>query len=340
VFLPLTENYIANKFFQNCGKPYYNRIQKTYQGSCPICREGKSWLKKRRCYYIVEKNVVCCHNCGWYGSPYNWILKVTGLSFQDIKKELENFDTVVLENSSIEKIVKSITVEDLPVDSINLTDEDQLSYYKENKIVQDTLKLLKYRKLDTAVNRPKNFYISLVDKVHDNRLILPFYDSGGRIIFYQTRSVLPDDSRPKYLSKVGSEKSLYGINSVSSDLDFLFITEGPIDAMFIKNGIAVAGINESKTKNYTNTQAQQIAEFILYKKIWVLDNQFNDKTSRLKTRSLIESGETVFLWPEKFKQYKDINEYCIDKNVSEFDANTIIDNSYSGLKAKILLSNY
>jgi hypothetical protein len=41
-------------------------------------------------------------------------------------------------------------------------------------------------------------------------LVLPFYDSEGDIIFYQTRTILKKDNynKPKYLSKVGSEKSL------------------------------------------------------------------------------------------------------------------------------------
>lgn len=339
MFLPLTENYIASKFYQNCGKPYYNKLQHTYQGSCPICREGKSWLKKRRCYYVVDKNIICCHNCGWYSKPYNWIIKVTGATFQDIKKELEDFSTVTFTNSKAEKKVK-IEVPDLPDDSINLFDRKQVEYYRSNNIVQEALKVVKSRKLDTAINRPTSLYISLTDKVHENRLVIPFYDKDGKIIFYQTRGLLREDDRPKYLSKVGSERALYGINRVSQDLDFIFITEGPIDAMFIKNGVAVAGINESMSHNFTPLQSQQLGEFLLHKKIWVLDNQHLDHASKKKTKSLIAAGETVFLWPDSLKDYKDINEYCIDKNINSFDVDTILDNSYENLTAKLLLADY
>lgn len=341
MLLPLTEDYIASKFFQNCGKPYYNKLQKVYQGSCPICREGKSWLKKRRCYYIVDKNVICCHNCGWYSKPYNWIVKVTGQNFKDIKNELENFNTPItykVEKDNTQPGLK--TVEDLPLDSINLLDEDQVNYYKQNKVVQEALKILTGRKLKSAINRPKTFFISLVDKVHDNRLIIPFYNSEDKIIFYQTRSVLPDDNRPKYLSKVGSERSLYGINNIQPELENIYITEGPIDAMFLKNGIAVAGINESKSKNFTNLQQQQLVEYMLFKRIWVLDNQWIDTASKIKTKNLIDAGESVFLWPGHLKKYKDLNDYCVEKDINCFDAETILENTYSGLKAKILIANY
>lgn len=339
MLLPLTENYIAYKFFQNCGKPFHNRAQNVYQGSCPICREGKSWLKKKRCYYIVKKNVICCHNCGWYSSPYNWITKVTGQSYKEIKKEIED-QGVMVYSENIEPIIKNNTLETLPSDSINLFDEGQTKFYRDNYIVNACLKLISERKINTAINKPKAIYTSLKDKVHENRLIIPFYDTNNKIIFYQSRRVLEKDTSPKYLSKVGTEKSLYGVNNVDLSIENIFITEGPIDAMFIKNGIAVGGINESKSTNFTNTQLQQLSELILFKKIWVLDNQWNDLASKSKTKSLLDNNETVFLWPEAYKNYKDLNEVCLDKNINEIDIDFILKNSYSGLRGKILLSNY
>ena len=339
MFLPLTEEYVANKFFQNCGKPHYNRAQRTYQGSCPICREGKSWLRKRRCYYIVEKNVVCCHNCGWYSNPYNWIIKVTGSTYIDIRKELDE-EAPATFNDYKKDVKQEINHESLPSDCVNLSDNSQTDYYGHNTIVRQALNLIKTRRLDSAINRPKAFYLSLTDKIHSNRLVIPFLDSSNKIIFYQTRTIAEDDTRPKYLSKVNSEKSLYGINNISADLDHIFITEGPIDAMFINNGVAVAGINESRTKSFTDTQQLQLNQFLTHKKIWVLDNQYVDITSRKKTKLLIDAGETVFLWPEHLKKYKDLNDYCIDKQRDSMDTNIILDNSFNNLKAKLLLGNY
>lgn len=341
MFLPLTEDYIANKFFQNCGKPFYNKSQKVYQGSCPICREGSSWLKKRRCYYLVKDNAVCCHNCGWYSTPYSWIKKVTGLTFTEIKKELEDFDSpIYFAAPATTTTSKQEPLETLPADAINLFDKGQVEYYSNNTVVKKALNLITSRGLDTAINRPKAIFLSLTDKTHDNRLIIPFYDKDNKIVHYQTRSILEEDTRPKYLSKKGSEKSLYGINNISHSLEYLFLTEGPIDAMFIQNGVAVAGINESKTKTFTEVQLQQLQGFPLYNKIWVLDNQHLDTTSKNKTKSLINSGETVFIWPESCKDYKDINDYCIDKKISSFDTDFIIENSYSGLKGRLLVSGY
>lgn len=340
MFLSLSESYIAAKFYQYCGKPTCNRAQNTYQGSCPICREGKSWLKKRRCYYLVEKKVICCHNCGWHSSPYNWIARVSGLSNKEIREDYSKFDGDFIPEEQIITFAKKTEQPSLPTDCINLLDQAQQEYYRENTIVQRCIDLIYTRRLNKAVNRPAAFYTTLVDKVHSNRLILPFYDVNGKIIFYQSRQVIENDERPRYLSKVGSERSLYGINNVNSDIGYLFLTEGPIDAMFISNGIGVAGITESSNNNFTATQKSQLAAFPLHEKIWVLDNQYHDTASKTKSSKLLDEGEKVYIWPETFKQYKDINEYCIDKQISSFDVDTILDNTYTGLKGKLLLARY
>ena len=48
-----------------------------------------------------------------------------------------------------------------------------------------------------AINRPNNFYISLNDKVHKNRIVIPFYDDNRKIIHYQTRTILEVDELTK-----------------------------------------------------------------------------------------------------------------------------------------------
>lgn len=339
MFLPLTENYITTVFYQNCGKPTYSRAQKIYQGSCPICREGSSWLKKRRCYYIPNNNAICCHNCGWYSNPYKWIAKVTNKSFSEIKADLESNDGEVVYNSPSVSIAPPCKVsESLPLDSINLFDKKQALYYKDNWVVKSCLDLMVSRRLDKAINRPTAFYTSLVDKVHTNRLIIPFY-FNGKPVFYQSRTVMLDDTRPKYLSRVGAEKSLYGIDNIDTNLDYIFLIEGPIDAMFVKNGVALAGINESGSKNFTPTQLSQLSQYPLHKKIWLLDNQQNDNTSRAKSKKLLDAGETVFIWPESLSMYKDVNDYCVDKGVNAFDTDIILTHSHAGLKGKLIITN-
>jgi len=337
----LPREYIVQKFYQYAGYPRFKKFTNVYEAGCPICREGASWGKKRRCYYVVEKNNICCHNCGWFSNPFKWIETVACLTPKEIFDESKNFDILpldlLLDKPEVKKI---IPVNKLPKDSINLFDKQQLTYYKDNPIVREALKLIVKRKLHTAINKPQTLWLSLVDKVHKNRLIIPFYDQNNDIIFYQSRTILNDSLKyyPKYLSKVNSEKSLYNINTITSDLEYVFIFEGPIDSFFIKNGTAVAGIQENSNANFTKLQTDQLSNFKFYKKVWFLDSQWNDSASRKKTMKLVENGETVFIWPEKMgKEFKDLNEYCIANNMNSLDTDFVIQNSFSDIKAKLLM---
>ena len=51
---PIPKDYTLSKFFQYSGKP--EKCGKNYRASCPHCREGKSWLIKKRLYFFPDKN--------------------------------------------------------------------------------------------------------------------------------------------------------------------------------------------------------------------------------------------------------------------------------------------
>lgn len=338
----LPKEYVVQKFYQHAGYPKFKKITNVYEAGCPVCREGTSWGKKRRLYYIVDKNYICCHNCGWHSNPQKWIETVSGMTAKEIYDESKNYDILPLDllADTENTIHKKIQTNTLPKDCINLFDDQQVSFYSSNNVVKEAIKLIKKRRLDTAINKPKTLWLSLSDKVHKNRLVIPFYDKNNDIIFYQSRTILNDELKfyPKYLSKVNSDKSLFNINNLDTALEAIFIFEGPIDAFFVKNSVAVAGIQENSTNTLTKLQEEQLSSFNLFKKIWVLDSQWNDMASRKKTKKLIDQGQTVFIWPEKMgKTFKDFNDYCVAKNLDSISTEFILENSFSGIKANLLM---
>lgn len=330
------ETFVVNKFFKYAGGAKFNRHQHTYNGSCPLCREGKSWLKKRRCYYLPKKNVVCCHNCGWYGSPFNWIKEAGQYQINELIREIKEDDGVIITTTTIKPVQQNKQVEALPDDSINLFNSNEVSFWKNNPVVQKALETIQQRRLNKAINKPEAVYLSLKDKIHKNRLIIPFYDEANRIVFYQTRKIIDSDKSPKYLSKVGQEKTLYGINNIDTNCNTVVITEGPLDAFFVKNGLAVAGITPSGGVHLTEKQSEQLNGLKLFDKIWLLDNQHLDRTSKEKTKKLLELGHKVFIWPTK--KYKDINDLCIDLKINQIDHTFIQNNTYTRLRGLLKLS--
>lgn len=338
----LSEEYTISKFYELGYKVRYNKYENTYLSCCPICREGKSWGRKKRCYYIPENDNIYCHNCGSSLKPYNWIREVSGMTDAELRRDMESF--CPSDGGSTTKPEQTVAeaVPTLPEDSINLFDPLQVEFYKHNHVVQAALKMIEDRRLKTAANGPDALYVSLKDFTHKNRLIIPFKSVEGKILFYQSRKILDNDEKPSYISKTGGDKSVCGIDRVNPDKDCVFIFEGPIDSFFVKNGLALAGIT-SGNSSFTALQQSQLEELKFFRKIWVLDSQWIDKTSREKTLKLLERGECVFIWPKKWGKYKDFNEICVTHSINEISPEFIIKNSFCGnvglLKYKIIFHN-
>ena len=340
--ISLPEDFVILKFFELGFYPKYNKFNNVYQCSCPICREGKSLGKKRRCYYIPKNENIFCHNCGWSGKPLRWIKEVSGTTDKDIIKELKDHvpdAEDIVERSEDTKPNFKVTT--LPKDSINLSDELQLDFYSNSSVVTAVKHLIKERRLDTAVNKPSALYVSLTDMVHKNRLVIPFFNEQDEIEFYQTRTVLNKDHKvkPKYLGKVNAEKTLFNIDRVSNDHDCVYIFEGPINAFFTKNSIAVAGITE-RGKSFTQRQEEQLNTTLKwYDKTWILDSQWVDQASLVKSEVLLKQGERVFIWPEKFgKRFKDFNDIAIACKVDEIKWSFIEKNTFDGIEGIVRLS--
>jgi hypothetical protein len=333
----LPVDYAILKFYELGLYPKHNRYNNTYQCGCPICREGKSLGSKRRCYFIPDKNNIFCHNCGWSGSPKRWISEVSGMSTVEIITEIKNHTSVDIQDVSI--TVKKTNPNSLPEDSINLSDTLQLEFYKNNEVVRAALHLIKSRRLDTAINRASTLYISLKDITHKNRLIIPFKDVSGNIIFYQSRTIMGYDKKPKYISKILGDRSLFNIDKVSTDSDFVYIFEGPINAFFTKNSVAVAGITEGGHM-FTTVQQEQINTTLKFnKRIWVLDSQWIDHASLIKTEALLKRGEKVFIWPKKIgTMFKDFNDIAIKCKIDEVTEKFIQNNTCEDLTGIIKLA--
>lgn len=307
-------------------KMTYNKYNQTYTACCPICREGDSWLKRKRFYFYTKTNSCYCFNCGYSARLMKLYYDLTG-------KPIKENDFI---NNKNEIEQKQHVPDVLPKDSVNIFDTTQVFKNMKNYHFKECLSYVLSRRLHSAVNKPKTFWFSSNDFTHKNRLIIPFYDLDGKIAYYQSRK-LPSDKNnlPNYLSKSGGDRSLFNINQVN-EYPYIFIFEGPLDACFCRNGVAVSGINKSKN-SITDKQEEQLHNFPLHTVIWVLDNQNQDETARKKMKQLIDSKNQVFIWPKNIS-YKDFNEMCVDMKTNEVETDFILKNTFQGHKASIKMS--
>ena len=330
----IPDSFIIEKFYENAGYPRYKKATNIYEGGCPICREGNSWGRKRRLYYIVKDNVIFCHNCGWSGSPLKWISEVEGVNEFQVIKEAKNIDHIYVPKDV--EIEREQNIQSLPGDCINLFDKAQIAFYSKDIKVSKAIEYIKERRLDTAINRPKTLWYCKDDYIHKDRIIIPFYDDND-IVFYQSRKLSEKDKKPKYLSKLNAEKSIFNFGNITGELDHIFIFEGPIDSFFVKNGVAVGGIQSTSKNTFTSVQEKQINKYPFYEKIWVLDNQQVDESAKEKTLILLKEGHKCFIWPKKLKPFKDFNDICTKGMRDEITSHFIMSNSYKGLEGILKL---
>lgn len=350
-FRHLPTDYITEMFYDLAYDVCHYTGNNTYNGGCPICHEGSSFGKKKRCWWLPDKGIIHCFNCGETWNPFNFIKAASGLSTADIAKQVQegeygfiNLDREETVNPVPKEVLALMDTTNgtLPEDSIDLTNEAQLKFYKDNSVVHKALKYLNSRRLFTAINRPDKYYVSLRDHTHKNRLVFPFNDINGKTIFYQSRAFganidgFREDVR--YLGKAGAEKSIFNIDKVDDSIDEVFVFEGPIDACFVKNGVATAGISKGG-KDFTNLQENQISILLFnHSIVWMLDNQWVDETARLKSESLLNRGESVFMWPEELKEYKDFNELCVKNSLDEVPLSVVRKYTYQGTKGLEILN--
>ena len=336
--MELNHEFLIETFYSFCKRPLYKKFQNVFNSECPICKEGKSAGRTRRLFYFPNKEYFYCHNCVQSWKPLSWIQEVTGWGFGEIiaKNAKHNGENSMIKHG--EFLTKDHIIEqnqapyvldqpELPVNPIDLTSPEETNYFKDNFYIKTALNYCRRRMLFTAVNRCKKFYVSLEDKVHKHRLIIPFYDSNDNIVCYQTRS-LTEKQFPRYLTKTG-EKEIFGLNNVCSDIPYVFIFEGPIDSMFVRNGVALASLSP------TAKQLQTIQNLFGYEPIWIFDNDKNNKQTQRKIIEHINNKKRVFVWPKELLRFKDFNEVCCNLKINEIKWQFVIKNSFVGKEALI-----
>jgi hypothetical protein len=332
----ISQNLVIRTFFQYCKRPIFKKNAGTYTSECPYCHEGASAGKKRRFFYIPEEGFAYCHNCNTSKSGIDFVKDVSGMTIPEILAESEQHTESVEDLIKKSVTYKKYNPKSLPDDSINLFDINQVSFYKENSVVKDALEFISKRRLDTAVNKPRALWLSLTDYTHKNRVVFPFYviDGSPKIDFYQTRALYKEDEeRAKYLSKTNSDKGIFNIDRVTPEIEYIFLQEGPIDAMFLRNSVALAGIKPTEVQLESITNS-----FPMHKVAYILDNQWVDKTSYKVTKELLDRGHTVFIWPKGLERFKDLNDLCVHLKKDEIKPEFVIKHLYTGMKGLLQFS--
>lgn len=332
----LSTDFVIQTLYSNCKRPVYKKHQGVYNAECCICNEGKSAGQKRRLFYFPKEKYFYCFNCNQSWTEINWIQKVTHKEYYEILKD-SNIPTKSSELTGGELFSEDIQqvyeIPTIPADCVNILDDVQCNYYINDfskfKLITKAKQYCESRRLFTAVNRVKSLYVSFNDFIHKERLIIPFYSESNKVESYQSRS-LDGNVFPKYLTKLG-EKCMFGENTIDPNIPYIFVFEGPIDAMFVKNGVAMGGASVTERQDIFLKKCfgQEI--------IYIYDNDKNNKEMSKKIKKIIQQNKKIFIWPREMQKYKDINEVCCSLALDEIPYKYIVENSKTGIEALLNL---
>jgi hypothetical protein len=115
---------------------------------------------------------------------------------------------------------------------------------------------------------------------------------------------------------------IFGLNNVDKN-QTIYVTEGPIDSLFLPNSVAVGNANLKSVGDYLPKD----------KSVLVYDNEPRNKEVVREIKTAIEAGFHVVIWPKDISE-KDINDMVLKANMSaEEILNTINKNTFQGPKA-------
>lgn len=272
--------------------------------------------------------MVSCRNCNYSNSFVNYVKEYQPDIYDDLALELfrrkaspnkpktvEVFEEKTFETAEV--VFKSI--EELP------PIHPVVRYLEFRRIWK-----FMWKRLSWCENFQRDI-CSLFEEYKDNkdmpadmRLLIPFYNKAGELIYIQARAIA-DDAYIRYITlKLNTRESkLFGAELLKMDKP-IYVVEGPIDSLFIPNSVATADAN---LLSYPDGD------------VYIPDNQYRNKSIVQGVENIIEANKSVVLFPVWF-QFKDIND-AIRGNMSIAELYKIIgENTFTGLYAKLKWTEY
>lgn len=298
---------------------------------CPICGDSQKNRNKARGFiYQVKIDLFYkCHNCGYGTSFANLLKKIDHNLYEEYL--LEKYKEGETASGYRPKSCIPTPKKFFPKKTINIKSFQELNDEHPAKILFEKRKIPKehWNELYFA---PMFFKFSsrmsqtVVSSKNDHpRMVIPFYDLNNELFAFQGRAF--GNEQPKYITIILNKNTpkIYGLNRANFAKP-LQIVEGPIDSLFLDNGIAVAQGDLRITKYKNNS-------------ILIPDNEPRNKEICKNIEKYLKQDYKVVLWPKEIEQ-KDINQMVLDGISKEEIQNIINKNTHSGLEGLAIFSEW
>jgi DNA primase len=309
---------------------FKQKNDKTFNCRCVICGDSAKKKTKTRGYFYAIKNEMFyrCFNCD-ASMHFGSFLKTQDAILYS-QYVLERYTEGLPLNKPHQKIEDKFKMEE-PVFKRKSILDDLLDRLDSLPNDHEAVKFCEKRKIPTT--EYENLYFiddirkieQLSDKYKDKlttsepRLVIPFTDKDGQLLGVTCRALRNESLR--YLTiKIKDEVPLVFRRDLDDKKD-IYVVEGPLDSLFIKNSIAVAGTNFTKL---------DFLEYDKNKLVIVIDNQPRNKEVCKIINKVIDNGYRTVIWPQTLDE-KDINDMVL---AGKNPLNIIKKNTFAGLEAK------
>lgn len=320
--------------------PGFKKINNnTYNVRCVICGDSKKHKSRARGYFLSDSKGTqyYCHNCNVSLSLKNFLSQIDPQlaseyareSFVDrqsnnmyAKTPLKEPDVTVIETPRYLEDLKGLKkISQLP------PTHKAKKYIEQRKIPTQT-----HYKIFYAPHFAKWVNTIIPNKLNEEndegRIVLPFLSRDKKLIGFTGRAI--DNNPLRYITIMIDQTGpkLFGLDSVDFNKK-IYITEGPIDSLFLSNSLAMAGSDMSKAFNMLKLEPKQC--------VMVFDNEPRNKEIVGKMAKCVEQGFNIFIWPEKIA-CKDLNDLVMSGTSVEKVKSIIERNTCFGMEAQLKLN--
>jgi hypothetical protein len=298
---------------------------------CPHCGDSQKNKTKARAYLYRVKNDMFfkCHNCGMGQNLANFIKFIDLKLHSEYTLERYKGSAPATPEPKFDfkpPVFKEVNIiEELPTIAELPNEHPAKKYIIKRKIPDKFFDILYYTdQFMSLVNKIKPDTFNNFKGEHP-RLIIPFYDTTGNLFAFQGRAF--GKEQPKYLTiKLDETKQkVYGLERVNFQ-KHIYITEGPIDSLFIDNCLAAAGADLTLKTNPDNVT-------------YIFDNEPRNKEIVKRMYKIIDNNYNLFIWPESI-QSKDINDLITSGRLIPEVKSIISNNTYNKLSALTRLNTW
>ena len=323
--------FVQDKIRENITKIKMGRTAWNFR--CPICGDSTKNRRMKRGWYYVATDSYHCFNAGCPAngcvSGVELVAFITASTPAAVKSE---FFRSIRKNPGLVDQYKKSQAKLFAQMEIEVKRKKELQEVSAE--LQDTwiplpesaAKYVEDRKISSAPNLPKSGFELYFD-TEDERIVIP-WRRGGELQFWQGRSTR-DGQIPKYKGAVDRDKDVFNYDNIDESFPYIFCLEGALDAIWVKNGVAVGGV--TLTEKQIDLLTRKLCDPVI-----MLDNNWVDQAAKQELEKICKNHvkQKVFIWPHGVKE-KDINEYVMTRGKNPFfdDETFLKSRVFSGVRA-------